>query len=77
MRWRSIYEVASLIRYDGVAYQNGKKISVIDKEVESEKTASVKRKWGDTFKDAVREMCEDLYKTLVSTETNTDKASGK
>ena len=70
------YEVASLIRYDGVVYQNGKKTSVIDNEVESEKTASIKRKWGDTFKDAVREMCEDLYKTLVSAETNTDKASG-
>jgi hypothetical protein len=71
------YEVASLIRYDGVVYQNGKKISVIDNEVESEKTASVKRKWGYTFKDAVGEMCEDLYKTLVSAETNIDKASGK
>lgn len=70
------YEVATLVRYDGVLYQHGEKRLVIDNEVASEKTTFSRRQGPEVFKDAMREMCEDLYKTLVSVETNADKASG-
>ncbi len=59
------YYLSSLIRYDGALYRNGKKVSILDEEVVGEKIVNDKRQWNEAFKDGVKEMCEDLYKSLA------------
>lgn len=61
----SIFYLSSLIRYDGVLYRGGEKVRVLDDEVVSEKVVADVRQWDEAFRDGVREICEQLYKTLA------------
>ena len=63
--------VAAQIRYDGAIYKNGEKIAILDDEVVGEKSTDAKKRMPDTFRDGVRELCENLYKDLLKTEVQT------
>lgn len=58
-------EYGGLVRYDGMVYRDGEKWLVLDDTVFGEQTA-VRTRYGPTvFQDAIREMCEDVYRKLM------------
>lgn len=61
------YDIAVLIRYDGIVYNNGVKRLILDNAVMSEKSATSMSGWPDVFRDSVKVMCGNLYKEVVTT----------
>jgi hypothetical protein len=61
----STFYLSSLIRYDGLILRNGRKMKIIDDEAVSEKVVTRMHWWHEAFVDGVREMCEQLYRSMA------------
>jgi hypothetical protein len=64
----NLHNVATLIRYDGIVLKNGVRVYALDNAVLSEKTSSSIKNWKETFKDAVKILSGDIYRTIVTLE---------
>lgn len=62
----STFNVATLIRYDGIIYKNGVKRMALDHAVLSEKSSTSMAGWPDVFRDGVKQMCGNLYKEVAN-----------
>lgn len=61
----SDYEVASIVRYDGIVYKSGKRWFPLDQIVRSEQTTFQRGELPEVFRDGIRELCEDIYRIVA------------
>lgn len=59
------FEVASVVRYDGIVYKNGQRWFPLDQIVISELTTFRRKELPEVFRDGIRELCEDIYRIVA------------